>query len=278
MEDDEPLPFFRADLVEYRKEEKNFYPNIDSSKIIYLDGTRSSLLDWREAISQARNLQAKGEVIVWEMVFDQIGSSYPLDTATMYRAATEFSEKVYPEFEKESFGIILGRFSKDSDALVSRLHEIGSFFPEHLLVFALFDVSKIESALTLASLFSKERYDHICLGFKGASIPLFGLNWEYGKAYGGSLDGDINTCQAKIAICLPAKERLTAKIEEEFNAICRQFNEEGVDYRIFPESLFTESWRGLDQIIVFQDALDPKTGFRKCQGFSIAGGEIIYAN
>lgn len=283
-------PIYEAGLTEFLREDAPFIPRIASpffedpssnASIISLDAGKNSLLRWQRAIDAARG---EAKQIVWEMEFDQLNSFdhlTPMDRATMQRAAAEFTEKLYSEFAEKSFGVILGRFSPDSFRDIDRfskiLHEVGAFFPEELIVFALVDVSLISSPSELASLFSRERFAHIHLGFKGACLPLFGLNWEYGKAYGGGIDTkDILTSTAKIGICLPNEEGLTF-VKESFDALCRKLDQQGTSYRIFPESLFTESWHGLDKIAVFREAMDAITALRKCRGFTITGGEIVDA-
>src|SRR3990167_3373385 len=49
---------------------------------------------------------------------------------------------------------------------------------------------------------------------------------------------------------------------------------EGVDYRIFPESLIIESWHGLDHILFFPKSMTAD-GVRMLQGFEAAEGRVI---
>ncbi|MCF7852897.1 MAG: hypothetical protein K9M07_06625 [Simkaniaceae bacterium] len=306
---------FEKTLTHYTKQGEAFVPSfttqIDDSNpekwdgvVIRLEAGVDSLLQWNEAINRARHHADQGRLILWDLDFGPLDLKScfdPLKGSSFQIAINEFNQSVWPHFQTSSFGMILAKgtanpadldqvseyepgedtlFSKRSryfNIIAHELHRLGAMLPEELMAVALFDVSGVDSSLEQATLFSKERFAHIELGLQGAKIPLFGFLWERGEVRGASIDAERpRLFDPTLAVCLPEEGRINVSIQRELDAVFSKLKSRGYDFLVIPESQLTESWFGLDALIVLPEALDPQVGVRQCLGFAISGGRIIY--
>ena len=126
------------------------------------------------------------------------------------------------------------------------LDSLVALLPDEIPATAKFDLSAIASKAEAARLTSTERYPWI------------------------EMENRDNQ-DAELGLLFPLEEQCTPQhlqlLDEKMEQIERPF-------RIVYEYNFTESWQGLNEIIVFDQMLSP-LGERKLQGFTITGGKRI---
>ncbi|MDN3505178.1 MAG: hypothetical protein P0S95_06365 [Rhabdochlamydiaceae bacterium] len=275
---------YEPDLTLFKSEHGPISPHFE--EVISLDGRIESSLNWDVELNRAHQLQENGSLILWDLQLEPLNFKSCFDQlcySSAQLAIETFIKQVLPQFDN-TFGVIISKLngvpldlneaensSHYFDVISHELHRRGALFPEELMVFALFDLTSIQSPSEQAYLFSIERFAHIQLGLKGAKVPLFGLNWENGRARGGSLYAPRQEVfEPTLGVCLPRDSSESEKLDKLF----LELNDQGREYRIICEEQFSESWYGLDEIIVFLDMMDPVNGPRLCEGFEVSGGII----
>lgn len=229
-------------------------------------------------------------------------------------AIREFTAKVWNRFADHTFGVVLyqgtvlydqhllwdrqqkedfeaslyyNRLTEKKERLLfsleilsAYLHRLAPHFPEEVFLFANFDTSLVEQSSILAYLLSKEHFPHVYLGIKNAKAPLGILRWEEGVTRGGFLGSkpfkEYEKREVKVGIVLPLLSLIEERLLEKIEKIFTQLNEQKVFYRIIEEPFLTESWDGLDTLLVFPEQLSSH-GKRKLQGFIAAGGKVLAA-
>jgi hypothetical protein len=196
--------------------------------------------------------------------------------AIFFETLDEGSALYQAKFEELSLDILevtpFGRHAKNvysASILAAYLHRLAAVLPEDILAFVCSDVRGENHAAYLYQLFSKERFIHLHLAIKGSSIPEGVLMWNNHGFKASSL------VKASVAICFPGDPYCTSSILNRLKKCMLDLNEHSIDYRIIPECLITESWHGLDELIFIKEALSSQ-GKRILQGFSVAGGGLIY--
>lgn len=164
-----------------------------------------------------------------------------------------------------------------ADIFSEYFQRLVSYLPDTTMAFALFDASEAKSAAYLAQLFSKDRFQHILLGLKRASIPVGHLNWEEGACFGGWIGTSppyfSTVSEINLGVCLPPDETFTDEVAEQLNELFDELKRFQQPFRIIPESQLTEAWDGIDNIIVISSTVSYQ-GKRRLQGFCAAGGRV----
>jgi|GEM_PF-1555037 len=99
--------FFKGDLP--------FYPEIGqggNTQTVVLDCGPQSTLRWEQAIELAKELQSRGQLILWKLdlgLFDRL--VMPLSDEAQFCALTmaldQFNERIYPQFANDTLGVVL---------------------------------------------------------------------------------------------------------------------------------------------------------------------------
>lgn len=308
---------FTADHHGFYRNEASFYPliqdraeplmNGSNAVVIRLPAHLSDDLNWTGEMQLGSQVASEGKYILWEIDLGLNSFQFtPEDSASFYSfslALEEFSKKVWPEFQENTFGVSLYRgafsprvsfpvaswerafaewFGSDYELfsvqlLSEYLHRLISFLPETVLPFAFIDVTEIRSQSKISQLFSKERFEYLHLALKGAQVPFSGICWEKGFSAQGWLGCAVNAAKTlpeiSVGIYLPKDEHIDAILLEQLDRLILELQKKEMPFRIVCEEKLTEQWDGLDQLIVFSSALSIQ-GKRKLMGFIAAGGTI----
>ena len=229
------------------------------------------------------------------------------------RAVTSFEERVYKPYREQIAAIILyrgsGSFKKticqdaalNSDFLdwkveffeeeevtdqmfrlfsmeifMQYLHRLSAPLIDDVPLLALFDLADSMRPSFQAELLSKTFFPYIIPGVKGASIDFNGFGWQ-GRGSLGYVGHkplsliEIETAPPTLGIVIPEMGKVPYDL---FDKTINCLVENGIAYRVFPESLMIESWHGLDQILVFSGTVSHE-GRRMLQGFNAAAGQVV---
>jgi hypothetical protein len=251
-------------------------------------------MKWRAERALAQEALKNGQFIFWEFDFgwsdERVFLSDQASFLSFTLAIEHFVKTLWIEFENVTLGVALYRgnlsalkgpgweeeFSlEDSDgsllsstAFFARyLQKLASYLPDAVLPFALFDASSLKSQAQVAQLLSKERFPHLHLAVKGASLPLGGLTWEEGDSitWGAGESSALGVVFPRDSYCSPS---VLERLDLIFSTLSSPF-------RVVYEPFLTEHWDGLDQLLVLSEAVSPQ-GKRMLQGFCAAGGEVLY--
>jgi len=165
-----------------------------------------------------------------------------------------------------------------ADLFSEYFQRLASYLPDTAMPFCLFDVTEQENPAFLARLLSKERFQYILLGLKRSVVPAGHLNWDEGSCLGGWIGRSSpyfsTVSEVSLAVCLPSEEFFSQKATESLTKLFEELKALQIPYRIIPESLLTEGWNGIDNIIVISDSVSMQ-GKRRLQGFCAAGGKVV---
>ena len=116
------------------------------------------------------------------------------------------------------------------------------------------------------------------LGLKKSPLPAGHLNWDEGSCLGGWIGRSSpyfsTVSEVSLAVCLPSEEFFSQKTTESLTRLFKELKDLQVPYRIIPESLLTEGWNGIDNIIVISASVSLQ-GKRRLQGCCAAGGKVV---
>ncbi len=319
---EEIAPRFTADHHGFYNEGHSFFPLIQDDlplkdwsnvAVIRLPAGLRDDLNWDSSIQLARAYQAANKFILWELDLELDRYCFdPHDSAAFFSftvALDEFKAHVWPQFSRDTFGVILYRgvfcpemnfrknqwesafleWKKEMDNVgdyslyclqnfAEYLHRLVSFLPDAVLAFVLIDTDSIGSPAKTAHFFSKQRFEHIQLILKGAQCAFAGITYQTGQIAHGWMGDDPfdhhSTACSTIGIYLPKDSFIDDSVLENLNALINSLNQTQMSYRIVCEEKLTEHWDGLDKIIVPATVLSSQ-GRRKLLGFAAAGGEIV---
>lgn len=280
---------FTCDYIQFANKGIPFDPlNDENLTIISLDASLSSNLDWEDVKSRAE----ASKMILWDLDFDLASVSFYDATAlaSFLVAIKAFTETLFIPYQDRSFGVCLyqgplftsfkwnleheeaylewkesyeafpnARELYCTEIFSEYLHRLAAALPEEALPIALFDSTE-ESESRLAQLLSREHFSYLYVGLKNQLLPLGPFSLDAGKA--------------RVGVTLPLHAYCS---KECFNLVDRCMDEmkkNQIPFRIVSEAYLTESWDGLDTLILFSDYLSPQ-GKRKAQGFSAAGGQLV---
>lgn len=313
---------FTSDHHGFYFEDQPFFPLIQQQPFPLLDCSNtvclrlpahlSDDLKWTKEIEIAKEISSLGKFILWDIDMRlssfQFSSDNSADFFSFSVAVEEFAKIIWPEFQKQTFGVTLYRGNLPSEknfslvywesvfsdwskfgyadgsydlfciqTLSEYLHRLISFLPVEVLPFALIDVSAIPSPGKIAQLLSKERFEHIHLALKGARCPFSGICWEDGHPAQGLLAECPKAPKVhspvSLGLYLPNDNLIDASIIQELDRIVFHFHENGIAFRIIPEEKLTEQWDGIEKLIVPAHSMSAR-GKRKLLGFAAAGGVI----
>ncbi len=176
---------------------------------------------------------------LWHLDFGRLDLT---TVASAERALNYFLDTVDPQLIT-SVRLYEGAPEED---LPDYLDRLVALLPDEIPATAKFDLTGIQSKAEAARLTSTERYPWILVENRENQDAILGL-------------------------LFPLEELC---IEENLKLLDAKMAEIDRPFRIVYEYNFTESWNGLDEIIVFDQMLSP-LGERKLQGFTITGGKRI---
>lgn len=193
----------------------------------------------------------------------------------LFETTSEESFLSHAKFEELSVAILevtpFGQHVKNvysASILASYLHRLAAVLPEDILAFVCLDARGISHTAYLYQLLSKERFAHLHLAIKDSPIPVGVLAWDQG--FKSSIKP-----KASLGICFPNDPSCRATVLNRLKKCFSDLDKISTAYRIIPEFLMTESWDDLDDLVFLKEALSAQ-GKRILQGFSIAGGSLVY--
>ena len=232
---------------------------------IILKASLDSDLNWDGARGLA--IQSEGPIL-WEFDFGFPLKNISLNDAGVFFSYTlaleQFAKTLHQEFKERSAGVVLYRGSPDvflrvlvteegdqeliaASMFAEYFHRLGSFLPEEVKPFCLFEGAHSFSRARLLQLTSKDRFWHLELSLQETQ--------EYSKG-----------------VLLPEDEFLTPSVEACLEKLLSSL--EGQNYRVIPEGRLVEMWHGLDTLIMIDQSVSFQ-GTRKIMGFLATGGEVI---
>ncbi|MBM3193111.1 MAG: hypothetical protein FJZ59_02620 [Chlamydiae bacterium] len=281
---------------------------------IYIDGRPDSDLSWdmlKTEIDIALKLGAK---LSFELDLGFSSKALLRDPASFFSrgiAISKFEEEVYKPYKDHISAIILYRgdgFFKESidkdvslytdflswkndlfgDKLIDHqmyrifsmelfmqyLHRVSAVLIDDIPLIALFDLKDCLRPSHQAEILSKSFFPYIFPGIKNAQIAFRGFGWRESGFLGAIGHATFQPEEAEertFGIALPEIGKMAYDLFDETISFLKRHN---ISYDVFPESLMTESWHGLNHILVFSETLSAE-GVRMLRGFNAAGGEVI---
>lgn len=234
-------------------------------KIVVLPASVSSDLVWTSQIEAMRSSIDS----LWVFLDFGIGSSpfFLEDSATFHSlllAVSQFSREVWPLIKERCQGVILFRGSLSALSLLSSserdwtavkaatafgdyLHRLASFLPDEAAAYCLFEDHGSFTPGEAAHLLSSERFLHLSLS--------------------------LHPCDSPIGVLLPPDELCSGAIIQKLDQLLARYQEQKMALRVIPERRLNELWNGLDELIIFEEALSSQ-GKRHLIGFEVAGGVV----
>lgn len=159
------------------------------------------------------------------------------------------------------------------------LHRFSAILPDFVIPFVFFDTKAIQSPSRVYQLFSKMRFNHIELSLKNFGFPLSILNdgsCQYALGYVTDEEISVEEVSTKLGILLPGDEFCSNQLLESMDRVFNLLKDQGILFRVFPESLGMQYWDELENLLVFTEGLSNQ-GVRVVQGFLAASGSCIYS-
>lgn len=229
-------------------------------KTIILPADASQDLSWKIQKKQAY----EAEQILWEFDFKLEKSRFSLDREVIFNscliALETFSQEMWQLFSEKTQGIILYKGSLEfikqisedlegfslvdaADFLGDFLQRLMAVLPENVKVYSLFERTPHFSPSQTCQLLAKHRFQHLLL----------------------SLTPDPESTKG---LLLPPDELWTADLYPKIDKLL-----EKNQLRLIPEKLLNEMWNGLNELLVFKNALS-RQGMRQVEGFQAAEGVV----
>jgi hypothetical protein len=188
----------------------------------------------------------------------EVWPKFPDSKAILYRGSADFSQFFkWSEAQEANFLIWREDRPKTNEAHLKRLFCAESFvtyfqmlahrLPDELPLTLILDPKGTGTLAETLHLLSPERFEH--------------FHVESGLHYDSNL-----------GICFPTELECGDEILEKIDLLLKQLP----SFRPVYESMLTEQWDGLDEILVFDNSLTVQ-GRRKLKGFEAAGGKTIGA-
>lgn len=153
-----------------------------------------------------------------------------------------------------------------------------SFLPETIQSFALYDVSQTSQPLHLAMLTVNERDRRIHSILSHSPLPLDGLGWNSASQSGYMSKKELPLMTAdtpNVALCLPPLELFLRNDTQPLEIAIQRLLKEKRPFRLLSEATITAEWDGLDEILIYPEALSAQ-GSRMLKGFLAAGGKVTH--
>ena len=154
------------------------------------------------------------------------------------------------------------------------LHRIAAPLIDEIPLVALFDLADSSRASYQAEILSASYFPYILPGVKHSKIHFKGFGWgQPGNlgTIGHKYSPLIQKEPTNLGIVLPPIGSVPYDL---FDEVIQELVKNKIDYSIFPETLMTENWHGLDHILVFSESVSSE-GRRMLQGFNAAAGQVI---
>lgn len=185
----------------------------------------------------------------------EIWPQCPESSAILYRGSADFSisfrwtevqeanYKIWKENHPPAVESHLKRLFC-TEAFVTYFQMLAHRLPDELPITLILDLQNTGTLAETLHLLSPERFDHFTLHT--------GLSFS-----------------SPLGVCFPPDRECSGEILQRMDFLLTTLP----SFRPVYEPLLTEQWDGLDEIIVFADALTPQ-GERKLKGFQAAGGSV----
>ena len=229
---------------------------------IALDLKLDSKLDWKEVGDEI-------EEIFWQLDLGLDKPSFPFHSVATLNALRKgtmrFIDDHLPHYLKKTLGVCLYQGSLTAcsvEALAAYLQQLAALFPDHVPLFACFEIKNITSPSQIAQLISPDYFPYLHIGLADCHYPIGVLRSCNEGWVGRSFQN------ASLGVVVPLEENDT--IDQWINRLQR----DGIACRILYESHMSEQWDELDHLILFSAALSEQ-GRRKTQGFIAAGGTAV---
>lgn len=188
----------------------------------------------------------------------EVWPRFPESKAILYRGSADFStffrwsesQEANYKIWKEERPIAPEAHLKRlfcAEAFVTYFQMLAHRLPDELPLMLILDPKNTGTVAETLHLLSPERFEHF--------IVDFGMKFD-----------------SNVGVCFPSEEKCSGEILEKIDSLLKKIP----SFKPVYESLLTEQWDGLDDLIVFQEALTDR-GKRKLKGFEAAGGKIIGA-
>lgn len=278
--------------------------------LLCIDGTEHSNLDWKDAISLARNYVQQGLRLFWQIdlgLFSRLRA--PLSDRTQYLALglalRHFGDHIWKEFQTHTLGLSLYRGPLDFSKSLTWNSENETNFQEWLKTGQGVNREEERHLLTLYSRDAALDYlellmQHlpsdltVCVITDSADIqdPLLlaqlltkerfdkfhrfiNASSDIGFGFlGEELHSSMRIEEVNLGICLPTIAQCDRFNMQRLRKAMQQIMDYGLPFRIVPEMTLTNEWNGLEQLVVLTDSVSVQ-GLRKLRGFCAAGGTVV---
>ncbi len=186
----------------------------------------------------------------------EVWPRFPEAKGILYRGSADFSAFFkWSEQQEENFALWLGERPAEThlkrlfcaEAFITYFQMLAHRLPDEMPLTLVLNPKNTGTLAETLHLLSTERFEHFTLETPFAFDSTTG-------------------------VCFPTDEKCNGVLLEKMNRLLSKLS----SFRPIYESLLTEQWNGLDQIIVFEETLTPQ-GRRKLRGFEAAGGKVIGA-
>ena len=260
--------------------------------MIELDAGLDSLLDWKMPSQINQN------PLFWYLNFGfskELPSYFLNAPLSSYRiAVSTFIETCLKQYEDQTKGVYLFRGSlsnalsmrwdvdveddflkwkqgfnkmkhlRDYYAMLSfsnYLHTLSAPIPETVKVLISFDISGFCSPSRTAQLLSHEHFSDIDIEITGSLLPIRVMD-------------KTEKHSPSLGLVFPKLIKSSEAVLDVIDALIETLQNNGVFFKLIPESHLTEQWGGLDHLIILSETLTSE-GLRKVMGFSAAGGVTV---
>lgn len=281
---------------------------------IYIDARPEADLSWEMLKTEIDLALKLGARLAFEIDLGFSANALLRDPAGFFSrgiAISKFEEEVYKPYKDQISAIILYRgdaFFKEAickdaslyadflswktdlfgdELIVDQMYRIFSmelfmqYLPrvsailiDDIPLVALFDLKDCLRPSYQAEILSKSFFPYIIPGVKNARIAFKGFGWEE-PGYLGSIGKapflPPENGERTFGVALPEIGKMDYDLFDQTVSFLEKNN---ISYDVFPESLMTESWHGLNHILVFSETLSSE-GIRMLRGFNAAGGEVV---
>lgn len=278
---------------------------------IYIDARPTSCLAWESLETEIETALKLGAKLVFEIDLgfseDRVHLRDPASFFSRGIGISQFEERVYKRYKEEISAIILyrgkGLFQLDEalrvdflewakdlfgveeptqqmlrlfsmELFMQYLHRVSASLIDDVPLVALFDFADCLRPSYQAELLSQSFFPYILPGVKNALLSFKGFGWEgFGNLgyIGHKAILPVEKEAPTLGIVMP---EMGAMPYDLFDEIIACLHEKNISYCIFPESLITDNWHGLDHILVFSESVTSE-GRRMLQGFNAAAGQVI---
>jgi hypothetical protein len=227
--------------------------------IITVPASVSSDLNWEEQIEEMKRVE--GSFFV-QLDLGIGAAPFLINDGAVFQALTlaldQFSTQLWSSIQDRCKGVILfrgslhvlsaiaaaeGELSKveAANVLGNYLHRLASFLPDEVAIYCLFDNTADFTRGEAAQLLSQERFLHMNLSLEPSN--------------------------GNRGVLLPPDDQCSEEIIRKLSCVLQE------DIRVIPEGRLNELWNGLDELIVFEEAISTQ-GRRQLMGFEAAGGIV----